>query len=675
MTQSTDLAPAPHHGQPQQAQQHPQPQQQPEGSIHAHPSDPISTLNPRRILFLYGSQTGCAQDVAENAAREARRMHFSAAVSAMDDYDRSLLIHENFVVFIASTTGQGEEPDNMKRFWKFLLRKSHPSDALDHMEFTVLGLGDSSYLKFNWPAKKLYKRLLQLGARPFYEPAYADDQHYLGVDGTLGPWLSGLWNVALEKYPIPSHLEIISKDVIFQNSFSLVFDAPKDDHRQGEHEAILDFNQEPGTFTATLIKNKRITNPTHSQDVRHIELLIKDPTFPGYHPGDVLNMRPRNLENDVNEFLEYNGWTSIADDPLTIVQNLPDHPLPRHIPHRQTLRSLLTNHLNVFTTPRTSFFQLLVHFTANEDEKEKLRDFVSPQGQDDLYSYCHRVRRTTFEVLKDFRDVKIPLDYIMDLFPLIMPRSFSIASSSLTGVQEQPALAGNGVAGNVERALECKVDLCIAIVHYKTKLWKWRTGVCTKWLKDLLSAEEAASETLTAGKEVTLSREPAQFSVRIQRGTLKLPKDPNVPLICIGPGTGVAPMRSFLHHRIYVQGATENVLFFGCRKRDMDYHYREEWEQLEREGRLKVFAACSRDQEDKVYVQHLIEQQAPLVWKVLDTQKGTILLSGSSNRMPTDVMRALHRVIASQGQMSIEEASEYLNKVEKEGRFQQECWA
>jgi len=177
-----------------------------------------------------------------------------------------------------------------------------------------------------------------------------------------------------------------------------------------------------------------------------------------------------------------------------------------------------------------------VHFTANEDEKDKLRDFVSPQGQDDLYSYCHRVRRTTFEVLKDFRDVKIPLDYIMDLFPLIMPRSFSIASSSLTGVQEQPALAGNGVAENVERALECKVDLCVAIVHYKTKLWKWRTGVCTRWLKDLPSTEEVASETLTVGKEVTAPRAPAQFSIRIQRGTLKLPKDPNVPLICIGPG-------------------------------------------------------------------------------------------------------------------------------------------
>jgi sulfite reductase alpha subunit-like flavoprotein len=139
------------------------------------------------------------------------------------------------------------------------------------------------------------------------------------VDGTLGPWLDGLWKVALEKYPIPSHLEIIPKDVIFQNSFSLVMDAPKEG---SSDNSILDFNQEPGTFVATLVKNKRITDPKHSQDVRHIELSIKDPVFPGYHPGDVLNMRPCNLENDVNEFLEYNGWTSIADNPLTIVENL-----------------------------------------------------------------------------------------------------------------------------------------------------------------------------------------------------------------------------------------------------------------------------------------------------------------------------------------------------------------
>ncbi|KAG0067994.1 NADPH-dependent diflavin oxidoreductase 1 [Linnemannia elongata] len=662
-------------------------------AIDAKHLEHIAIHNPRRILFLYGSQTGCAQDVAENAAREARRMHFSATVSAMDDYDRSLLIREHFVVFIASTTGQGEEPDNMKKFWKFLLRKSHPSDSLDHMEYTVLGLGDSSYIKFNWPAKKLYKRLMQLGAVPFYEPAYADDQHYLGVDGTLGPWLTGLWKVALEKYPIPPPLKIIPEDVIFKNSFSLVFDpkeiidSTNDTHTHNQQQEPLDFNQEPNSYLATLLSNKRITHEKHNQDVRHIELLVKDSVFPGYHPGDVLMMRPRNLAKDVDEFLEYNGWTSIADDPLTIVENLSDHPLPKHIPHRQTIRSLLTNHLNVFMTPRTSFFQLLIHFTPNEDEKDKLREFISPAGQDDLYTYSHRVRRTIFEVLADFKDVRIPLDYILDIFPIIMPRSFSIASAPLASVQEQfPAAViapmngdavvqqvatsnGTVATGNVEGELQWKIDLCVAIVHYKTKLWKWRTGVCTKWLKSLHAADELASD------EEATDKEPSQFWIRIQRGTLKLPKDPSVPLICIGPGTGVAPMRSFLHHRIYAQGANQNVLFFGCRKRERDYHYREEWEQLESEGRLKVFAACSRDQEDKVYVQHLIEQQSSLVWNYLHDQKGVILLSGSSNRMPADVTRALERVVAKEGKMGVEEAHAYLGKVEKEGRFQQECWA
>ncbi|CAO3572835.1 unnamed protein product [Mortierella alpina] len=527
----------------------------------------ISIHNPRRILFLYGSQTGCAQDVAENAAREARRMHFSASVSAMDDYDRSLLIREHFVVFVASTTGQGEEPDNMKKFWKFLLRKSHPADALDHMEYTVFGLGDSSYIKFNWPAKKLYKRLMQLGAVPFYEPAYADDQHYLGVDGTLSPWLTGLWKVALEKYPIPPHLTIIPKDRIFQNSFSLVLDptpsAAADTHPEQAH-VEQDFIREPGSYLATLVRNSRITHQKHSQDVRHLELSISDSLFPGYHPGDVLNMRPRNLKKDVDEFLEYNNWTAIADQPLTIIENLSDHRLPKHIPRRQTLRSLLTNHLNVFSTPRTSFFQLLIHFTHNEDEKDKLREFVSPEGQDDLYSYSHRMKRTIFEVLKDFKDVKVPLDYIMDLFPLIMPRSFSIASAPLDFVQEQQrrqdtqpekqgmslngtkdatvihTVNGDVPAENPQGDLQWKIELCVAIVHYKTKLWKWRTGICTKWLKSLQAVEDITS--MTAPPTVTDSSEPvaeeaaAQFWITIQRGTLKLPKDPSVPLICIGPG-------------------------------------------------------------------------------------------------------------------------------------------
>lgn len=376
--------------------------------------------------------------------------------------------------------------------------------------------------------------------------------------------MAGLWKVALEKYPLPDHLEIIPENVIFKNSFSLVFD-PKDisEHSSTPSTPSTEI-REPGSYLATLMQNRRITHQKHSQDVRHIELSIKDPVFPGYHPGDVLTMRPRNLDKDVTEFLEYNGWTSIADDPFTIVENLSDHPLPKHIHHRQTLRSLLTNHLNVFATPRTSFFQLMIHFTENEDEKDKLRDFMSPAGQDDLYSYCHRMKRTLFEVLQDFKDVKVPLNYMLDLFPVIMARSFSIASAPLVSVQEQHnpensngmngehdkqqvirTANGDFTQGNVDGELEWKVELCVAIVHYKTKLWKWRTGICTKWLKSLTAAaDQALPETGTApqtdnnGEEepVKEDKNPSQFWVRLQRGTLKLPKDPSVPLICIGPG-------------------------------------------------------------------------------------------------------------------------------------------
>jgi sulfite reductase alpha subunit-like flavoprotein len=155
----------------------------------------------------------------------------------------------------------------------------------------------------------------------------ADIFNNSSIDGTLGPWLTGLWKVALEKYPIPSPLKIIPEDVIFKNSFSLVFDPkepidPKSSQQQQQGQQPQDFIQEPNSYLATLLTNKRNTNEKHNQDVRHIELLVNDPVFPGYHPGDVLTMRPRNLEKDVNEFLDYNGWTSIADDPLTIVENL-----------------------------------------------------------------------------------------------------------------------------------------------------------------------------------------------------------------------------------------------------------------------------------------------------------------------------------------------------------------
>lgn len=117
-----------------------------------------------RLTILYGSQTGSAQDLAEQIFRESKKYLFSGPVMSMDEYNVEHLIDEKLVIFVCSTTGQGTEPDNMKLFWKFLLRKSLPSTSLSGLSYAVLGMGDSSYRKYNFVAKRLNKRLQQLGA-------------------------------------------------------------------------------------------------------------------------------------------------------------------------------------------------------------------------------------------------------------------------------------------------------------------------------------------------------------------------------------------------------------------------------------------------------------------------------------------------------------------------------
>lgn len=120
----------------------------------------------RRLTILYGSQTGTAQDMAEKLYRDSKCYHFSGPVQSMDDYNVRKLIEERLVVFVCSTQGQGDEPDNMRSFWRFLLRKTLPLDSLAGLQYAVLGMGDSSYDKFNFVAKRLNKRLQQLGAKP-----------------------------------------------------------------------------------------------------------------------------------------------------------------------------------------------------------------------------------------------------------------------------------------------------------------------------------------------------------------------------------------------------------------------------------------------------------------------------------------------------------------------------
>ena len=162
-------------------------------------SEPSSDIDEvRSLLILYATETGNAQDAADYIARECRRICFQCRVESVDSYslvrshqlviiytiNRSLfqtdLISENIVVFVVSTTGSGVEPRSMTPLWTNLLRSDLPPDTFEDLPYTVFGLGDTSYEKFCWAAKKLSRRLQSLGATEFYERGEGDEQHPLG---------------------------------------------------------------------------------------------------------------------------------------------------------------------------------------------------------------------------------------------------------------------------------------------------------------------------------------------------------------------------------------------------------------------------------------------------------------------------------------------------------------
>ena len=149
--------------------------------------------NPR-IRILYGTQTGNSQDVAKRIGREAKCYGLNSCVQSIQAHDVLSLPTEQLCVFVVATTGQGDVPDKMQAFWKFIFRKSLKQDSLKQLKFAVFGLGDSAYIKFNVVAKKLHNRLCHLGAQKVVDRGLGDEQDDAGFETALDPWLSDFWN-------------------------------------------------------------------------------------------------------------------------------------------------------------------------------------------------------------------------------------------------------------------------------------------------------------------------------------------------------------------------------------------------------------------------------------------------------------------------------------------------
>jgi sulfite reductase alpha subunit-like flavoprotein len=417
------------------------------------------------------------------------------------------------------------------------------------------------------------------------------------IDGSFLPWSTKLRQRLVESFPLPDGVKPIPDDVLLDPKWVLDYaDSSKKIHAtstgtQVESTSNGDTSDIPPSdllnitdgLTAKITSNERVTPATHWQDVRHLKFELPE-THP-YSPGDVLTIYPKNFPSDVTQFLECMEWTSVADVPLRFVpSSAATSPnaglLIRNMQSESnfTLRELLTDHLDIISIPRRSFFAQLAHYTNDEFHKARLFEFTDPQYIDELYDYTTRPRRSILEVLQEFESVKIPWQRVCSIIPTLRGRQFSIASA-----MNPPA----------ETEKKTKIELLIAIVKYKTVIKRIRQGVATRYIA-----------SFTPGQEIT---------VTLSRGGLGVSKQEiDRPVVMIGPGTGIAPMRSLIYQRKLWReevprlenrdssdGADEvkDLLFFGCRNVESDYFFKDEWTALKSSGvPLEVFTAFSRDQ-------------------------------------------------------------------------------
>ncbi|XP_014252208.1 NADPH-dependent diflavin oxidoreductase 1 isoform X2 [Cimex lectularius] len=518
------------------------------------------------MIILYGSETGTAQDVAERIWRESKLLGIDASIKAMDDYTISNLIYEKIAIFVVSTTGQGDTPFNMKKSWRFLLRKNLPSNSLLNLRFGVLGLGDSSFVYFNVVAKRLAKRLKGLSAKPLCPIGLADDQHDLGQDAVLVPWINNLWEVLTSD----GYQNNISRMTRLSSSPDLILRWNAEICQEMESNPIkINFGSGGKKYQVQLISNERTTPKEHFQDVRLIKFKSLEPNLE-YYPGDVAIVMPENSVENVEKFLSLlsspNREEKLFGDTVIKLENVySEMPVPEALQHPFTLYECTKKFWDLNCSPRRYMFQVMAQVTDNELERDKLLELSSTEGQEELFNYCYRPRRTVLEVLRDFPHVMkdISLKHLFEMLQPIRPRHFSIASSP--------------IADN-------DLQLLVAVVRYKTKLVAPRVGLCSTWLSSLYKGY--------------------QMEIAIRKGSLAFPVDSDTPVVMVGPGTGIAPFRSFILTDLALlknlqKNQRELILFFGCRNMKADFHFENDLSRPE----ITLFTAFSRDQPHKMKCQ------------------------------------------------------------------------
>lgn len=363
-------------------------------------------------------------------------------------------------------------------------------------------------------------------------------------------------------------------------------------------------------FSAKLIKNQKITGKFSNKDIRHIEIDLCDSNIT-YEPGDALGIWYKNDDNLIEEFIKIFKFN---ENKKILIKN-----------KKISLYNALKNHFELtVNTPK------IVSYYANLTQNKKLIEILNDQVS--LQNFAHNV--PIIEMIKNFY-FELQEDQFISMLRILKPRLYSIASSQLEYEQE--------------------VHITVNVVSYQVNQ-KIYTGGASGYLSNKI-------------------KENSNIKIFIEKNNnFRLPIDNNRSIIMVGPGTGIAPFRAFMQHRNKQKSKGKNWLFFGNPYFTEDFLYQVEWQKYLKSGLLsKIDLSWSRDQNKKIYVQNKIKENSIKIWQWL--KEGSYFYICGNIKMAKDVEETLLKeVLSRHGNMKIESAREFLNKLKISKQYQRDVY-
>ena len=646
----------------------------------------------KNCVIFYGSQTGTAEDYASRLAKEgSSRFGLKTMIADLEDYDYENLDQfpdDKIAFFVMATYGEGEPTDNAVEFWEFMnaddpsFSEASEEKPLGKLKYVAFGLGNNTYEHYNSMVRNLDKILGRLGAERIGDAGEGDDGAGTMEEDFL-TWKEPMWTALAEKMGLEEReavyepvFSVEERDDLSAEDDTVYLGEPNKNHLENSQKGPYNAHN---PYIAPIAESKELFT-VKGRNCLHMEIDVTDSNI-SYTTGDHVAVWPTNAGMEADRFVKTFGLEEKRHKVISMKGLDPTAKVP--FPTPTTYDAAITYQMEICAPVSRQFLATLAAFAPNEAAKKEMSRLGSDADyfKEKIASQYMNIAQAVASV-SDESWSQVPFSCLVEGLHKLQPRYYSISSSSavqpkkisVTAIVESIRIPG---AGHVVK------------------------GVTTNYLLALKQKQNGDPNPEPHGLSYSIDGPRNKYDgfhvpVHVRHSNFKLPSDPSKPIIMVGPGTGVAPFRGFVQERAELAKKGENVgetvLFYGCRKRTEDWLYKEEWEvsriplskisatdkiQAYKEAlgdKLTIFNAFSREQSEKVYVQHLLKQNGKLVNELLQ-KKANFYVCGDAANMARQVNDELGRIIAKERGVDEKKAEQTVKSMRSSGVYQEDVWS